>query len=123
MKLNRFFKDLINKFLYENEIQTGNKELDKQLNTIIKAFPEFVNIIGRKQHATHNYSLDIHTLLVLARIIKDEEYKTLNQSDKLTLKSVALFHDINKKEGEIDKTHPEVSAAAAKSILLLFIIP
>ena len=110
-------KNLINKFLYENEITTGNKELDKQLNTIIKAFPEFVNMIGRKQHATHNYSLDIHTLLVLARIIKDEEYKTLNQSDKLTLKSVVLFHDMSKKEGEIDKTHPEVSAAAAKSIL------
>ena len=110
-------KALINKFLYENRVRTGNKDLDKQINRIIKAFPEFVNMIGRKQHQTHDYTLDIHTLLVLAQVINNPEYKDLNAIDKLTIKSVALFHDISKKENEIDKNHPDISAAAAKSIL------
>ena len=116
-ELKKEIKTLSKKFLYENEIQTGNKELDKELNLLIKTFPEFVNIIGRKQHQTHDYSLDIHTLLVLANILNDDNYKNLNSSERLTIKSVALFHDICKEEGIADNKHPETSATAAKSIL------
>ena len=116
-ELQKEIKTLAKKFLYENEVQTGNKELDKELNLLIKTFPEFVNMIGRKQHQTHDYSLDIHTLLVLANILNDDNYKNLNANERLTIKSVALFHDICKKEEIADNKHPKTSANAAKSIL------
>ena len=108
---------LINKFLYENEIQTKDAELNKQLNILIKAFPEFISMIGREQHGTHAYTVDVHSLLVLAEAIRNPKYQGLNATDKETLKTIALFHDISKKEKEIDKEHPAQSAICTKSIL------
>ena len=105
-------------FLYNNEISTDDKKLNKYLNYIIKAFPEFVNIIGKKQHGTHKYSVDIHSLLVLAHSIENPIYKNqLEKEDKITLILTTLLHDIAKQENTIDKAHPKVSAETTKAIV------
>ena len=54
-----------NKFIKENKIITGDKELDNALNSLISGIPEFINVIGKKQHKTHDVTLDIHMLTVL----------------------------------------------------------
>ena len=109
--------NLCYKFMYENKINTGDKELDNELNTIIKAVPEFINCIGKKQHGTHKYTLDIHQLLVLANSIDNPDYKKLNGRDKAMLKITALLHDIAKQENIIDKGHQEPSALYTRGII------
>ena len=117
-ELEKEIYDCCYNFLYENEVKTEDKKLNEYLNSIIKAFPEFINIIGKKQHDTHEYSLDIHSLLVLAESIKSPIYKELlEKEDKIALITTALFHDFAKRENEIDKNHPITSANASKGII------
>lgn len=113
--------NLCHKFMYENSIMTGDKNLDEELNTIIKAAPEFINCIGKQQHGTHKYTLDIHQLLVLANSINNPNYNKLNSLDKAMLKITAIFHDIAKEEGVVDKGHQEPSALYARGIIKKFI--
>ena len=117
-ELEKEIYDCCNKFLYENEVQTEDENLNKYLNYIIKAFPEFINLIGKKQHSMHIYSVDIHSLLVLADCFKNNAYKNdLNKEDKITLITTALLHDIGKQEREVDKLHPQTSARLSLGIL------
>lgn len=113
--------DCMYKFMYENTVNTGKKELDEQLNYIIKACPEFINTIGKKQHNNHKYTLDIHSLLVMAYSISNEDYLTkLNESDRTMIKLAGIFHDIIKKENEPDKGHQNQSSLYARSIVKKF---
>lgn len=110
--------ECMNKFMYDNKVQTGNTKLDEQLNYIVKAFPEFINIIGKKQHGTHAYTLDIHSLLVLAHSVENPDYlKDLNQSDRSLLKLAAIFHDIMKQENVVDKGHQNLSSIYTKRMI------
>ena len=99
--------EICHKFFYENKINTGDKKLD-------------INTIGKKQHGTHNYTLDIHQLLVLANSINNPDYKNLNNMDKTMLKISAIFHDIAKQENTIDKGHQIPSSLYARSIIKKF---
>lgn len=112
---------LCHNFMYNNSVNTGDKKLDEQLNSIIKAAPEFINTIGKKQHGTHKHTLDIHQLLVLARSIDNPDYLKLDDLDKAMLKITALFHDIAKQEGVVDKGHQEPSALYSRGIVRKFI--
>lgn len=94
------------KFLYQNKANTGNDVLDRALNTLIKGMPEFVNVMGKKQHKSHTYSVDIHSLLVLAKLMNNPEYQKLDEEDKFVLKMTAILHDIGKKETKRDYEHP-----------------
>lgn len=107
---------LANKFIYENKITTKDENLNKALNTIIKALPEFINIIGKKQNPVHSYPLDIHTLLVLANSIDNPDYKKLTTIDKIMLKLTCLIHDISKCENIADEGHYNQSAIISKGI-------
>lgn len=110
--------DLMYKYMYENTVDTGNKKLDEYLNKIIKAFPEFINTIGRKQHGTHAYTVDVHSLLVMAYSINNPDYLSkLNDLDKALLKVTAIFHDIAKQEGVVDKGHQNLSSLYTQSII------
>lgn len=110
--------DCMYKFMYNNEVQTDDKELNKQLNHIIKACPEFINVIGKKQHGTQRYTVDIHSLLVLAYSIANPDYaKKLNSLDRTILKVSAIFHDIMKQENIVDKGHQNLSSLYTKSII------
>ena len=116
-------KHLAYKFIKINSIVTNNAELNKALNALIKGMPEFVNIIGKQQHDTHDLSLDIHILTVLENALKDEEYKNLSELDKTCLKFAIIMHDIAKSEGVIDDAHPEMSALFARNILEKYQLP
>lgn len=116
---NEIYK-ICHKFFYENEVKTGNKDLDEQLNKVIKACPEFLNTVGKPQHGTHEYSLDIHQLLVLAYSIENPDYLKLNDKDKAMLKLSSIFHDIAKQESVIDKGHQEPSSIYTRSIIKKF---
>ena len=110
--------DCLSKFMYKNEVKTGNKALDEQLNIIIKTCPEFINTIGKKQHATHEYTLDIHSLLVMAYSMANPDYnRKLNSLDKTLLKISAIFHDIMKQENVVDKGHQNLSSLYTRSII------
>ncbi len=115
--------EIANNFIMENSIQTGDEVVDKALNSLIKGMPEFVNIIGKQQHGTQAYSVDIHTTKVLTECLNNEKYKELSNADKTKLKLCVLTHDIAKSEGVVDKGHQEYSALYAKSILDKYAIP
>ena len=109
--------DCMNRFLYDNSVISSNKQLNKNLNYVIKACPEFINCIGKKQHGTHKYTVDVHSLLLMAYSIQNPSYKEkLNALDKSLLKFSAIFHDVMKQEGVVDKGHQHLSSLYAKSI-------
>lgn len=110
--------DCLYNFMYNNEVNTGDEKLDRQLNYIIKAFPEFINTIGKKQHGTQKYTVDVHSLLVLAYSIENPDYlSNLNEVDRSLLKISAIFHDLMKQENIVDKGHQNLSSLYAKSIV------
>ena len=105
------------KFLKENQIKTGDDKIDKLLNTTIKAFPEFINIIGKAHHGPHKYTIDIHTLKVFKEVVSHPKFNELSLQDKIIAQFVALFHDIGKKGGEDDNYHEILSSIIANDIL------
>ncbi len=107
-------------FTSENEVITGNNEADEILNGLIKGFPEFAFIVGKKQHGSHSYSLDIHTLKVLQSIMNSPLYDGLSDETKIVLKMSALLHDLGKKGGIKDDGHYILSSAYASAILQKF---
>jgi hypothetical protein len=111
-------RPLVKRFSEQNSVTiAGNPELAKELNDIIKVFPEFLTTVGKIQHKTQDFSLDVHTLKVLQEIVKNPDYQTLSESDKKILQIAALLHDISKLEGVIDHTHPSESAFDAYYLL------
>ena len=111
------------KFIKENSIITGNKDLDNALNSLIEGMPEFINIIGKQQHLTQQFSVDIHILTVLQHAMSNKNYQNLSNLDKTCLKFATILHDIAKSEKTIDKSHPEFSAFYAKDILKKYNFP
>ncbi len=108
-----------NKITLNNE----NKEIEAALNNIIKAFPEFLMTIGKKQHKTHSYTVDIHTLNVLQEVMKNPDYSILSDKDKKIMQMAVLLHDITKIERKVDKTHPAQSAYDAYNIISKMDLP
>lgn len=112
---------IVNRNTKKQSIQ--NKELEDNLNAIIKALPEFLTSVGKKQHATQKYTLDMHQLKVLKEFIIHPDYNKLSDNDKKIGKLAILIHDIAKKEDEVDKAHPINSSVDAYSIIKKFNLP
>ncbi|MCD7878373.1 MAG: hypothetical protein LUG16_00385 [Candidatus Gastranaerophilales bacterium] len=87
------------------------------MNGLIKGMPEFINIIGKQQHSTHDSALDIHILRVLNGVMSNPKYESLPNSDKTILKLAVIMHDIAKPEGVNDANHPNTSALYADNIM------
>ncbi len=104
-------------FTLENEVITGDKEADTVLTGLIQGLPEFAYFVGKKQHRTHKYSVDIHTLKVLQNIMNNPHYAELSDNSKTILKMSVLMHDFGKKGGVRDPGHAKLSSAYAESIL------
>jgi len=99
------------KFTQANSVHVAhNPNLSNELTAIIKAFPEFLTTVGKPQHVTHDYTLDIHLLKVLQGVFKNPEYQKLPDSSKKQLQISALLHDLTKTAGEVDRYHPDNSA-------------
>lgn len=99
------------KFSQNNSVNiSNNQQLSKNLTALVKAFPEFLTTIGKVQHPTHDYTLDVHILKVLQGVFKNNEYQKLSDASKKQLQLAALFHDINKSANEVDAYHSANSA-------------
>lgn len=92
-------------------------ELEKALNDITSAYPEFLTAVGKAQHGAHAHTLDIHMLKTLQEALKDPKWANLTEADKKLTKIAILFHDIAKTEGQVDKLHHIVSAQDVASLL------
>ena len=103
--------------LYNNESVSYNSRLNYTMNTLLKGMPEFAMIMGKVQHKTHIYSVDIHTLINLQKSMNNPLYETLSDEGKMVLKLSVLMHDFGKKGGVITPGHAEKSAEYATRIL------
>ena len=116
-------KEKIINFTQKNESKIDNPDLKKILDSVIEGCPEFATVIGKVQHGTHQYTVDVHTLKVLQNTFKDIDYQKLDDESKTVLKFSILLHDIGKKESIVDKMHYETSAKFAVSILDRYKLP
>jgi len=111
-------RPLVEQFTNSNNVTIdGMPEFTKQMNDVLALFPELKTVIGKEQHGTHHFSIDIHTLKVLQGVMSDPRYKTLSDNDKKLLNIATLLHDLTKAEKLVDKTHPAYSAYDAYHIL------
>ncbi len=108
--LERQIKAEIENFIKNNEFQIDNAEMKAFLDDFIKVAPEFLLTVGKKQHATHEYTLDVHTLKVLQNTMEHPEYKNLSSEEKLILNVVTMLHDIGKRF--IDPKTPDENHAS-----------
>ena len=111
---------IINKFTSENEVLIDDKEVKTVLDSIIQEIPEFTAMVGRKQHDTHHYSVDIHTLRNLSDNLNNIRYNGLDDESKQVLKYSTILHDLGKDfigDFTPDKGHAKKSLEIAKGIL------
>ena len=107
----------IENFTVNNEVMIADKDAKEVFDGLIKGCPEFTSIVGKEQHGTHAYSVDIHTLKVLQSAMNDPLYKTLSDRDKTIMKYSILLHDLGKKGGVVDEGHASLSSDYVWSIL------
>lgn len=119
-EVNKKISNLINRFTIENETLIKDEETKKVLDSLIKGFPEFTSTIGKKQHGTHAYSVDIHSLKVLQDSMNNPLYGQLSDSSKTTLKLATLMHDFGKKGNVVTSGHATQSGVYSDSILTKF---
>ncbi len=74
-------------------------------------------IVGRRQHQTHDFTLDRHLLEVVDRASKDPEFAKLLPKDQENLLWASLLHDVGKKENMVDFDHNRTSTSMAWGIL------
>lgn len=115
--------NIANNFIYNNRVDLKDATLSNLANSLIKGMPELINVIGKQQHGTQDFSVDIHTLQVLKNTMTQPEYDTLPSLDKTVLKLAILLHDIGKKEGIVDKSHQNTSAMYSEGILQKYNLP
>lgn len=99
------------KFTENNDVTIKNhSQLSKDLTSIIKAFPEFLTTIGKIQHGTHDFTLDVHCLKVLQSVMQNPDFYKLQDLHRKHIQLIALLHDLTKAEGRPDSCHPGNSA-------------
>lgn len=111
------YQALVDKFMLNNRIKLDpqDKELENALNDIIKAFPEFISVMGKVQH--RGDTIDYHTCDDLKRIMNDPHFDELEPNEKKILMVATLFHDFGKDQNVIDDGHALKSAIATKEII------
>ena len=114
---------LIDEFTTKNETLVKDPELKSLLDTLVQGLPEFTTVVGKAQHGTHAYTVDIHTLKVLQYAMNEPGYAKLSDQDKTILKLSALVHDFGKKEGVVDEGHAVLSSEYVSGILAKFQLP
>lgn len=115
--------NLIHKFIYENKVITEDENLNKILNSLIKGMPEWVNVIGKKQHGPHNKTIDSHILSVFKYIFLSPLFDELSNKDMINLKLAVLMHDIAKPDSRLGVEHPYMSSLYADEILKKYNYP
>lgn len=117
-------KPIVDKFTNGNKVFVeGNPKLEAELNKIIEVFPEFSTTIGKIQHNTHDFTVDVHTMKVLQGVMSDPRYAKLSDNDKVIIQISTILHDLTKAEKTVDKAHPKESAFDAYYMLKRLNLP
>lgn len=116
-------RQYLEKFCKNNETTISDKNAKKALDSIIKDFPEFNMTIGKVQHGTHIYSVDVHSLKVLQSAMNNPEYAKLSNESKEVLKLTALIHDFGKKGNIVTPGHAIESRREAELLLKNYDFP
>ena len=80
-------------------------------------------MINKPQHKTHDFDVFKHSLKVMQKVVQDEKFEQLNDSDKKIMLLATLMHDITKYEGTSDGTHPMESSYDTFFIAKKFNLP
>lgn len=109
--------ELVNRFMLNNKIMFDDedKKTEYVLNKFIKIFPEFISVIGKKQH--RGDTVDYHTLDVLKLCLNNPEAEKLTEEEQRILFYTVMFHDIAKKENIVDSGHQRPSSIYAKELM------
>lgn len=102
---------------YNNETTIKDEKVNSVMNKIVKGMPEFAMTIGKEQHGTHLYSVDIHTLEVLQKSLNHPDYEGLSDEGKEVLKLSVLMHDFGKNGKVITTGHAKQSKIDAENVL------
>lgn len=118
-------RPIVKEFSEQNPITVvnGNKAFEKALNDVLSGLPELRPMIGKPQHKTHAYTLDLHTLKVLQGVTANPKFATLSKEDKKIVSIASLLHDVTKTEGLRDPLHPMESAFDAYYIIQKMNLP
>ncbi len=119
-------KEEIELFTQKNKFNIDNPEMKVFLDDFVKVVPEFLFTVGKKQHDTHAYTLDVHILKTLQNVQQHPEYKNLSSEDKMVLNTSLMLHDIGKRYFDAqtpDESHANISYKAAIEILDRFNLP
>ena len=110
-------QELIEKFMLQNKVKLDKKDkmLEVELNNLIKAYPEFISVIGKIQH--RGDSIDYHTMDDMKREFNTPDFQSLPENEQKILATATLFHDFGKSQEVIDEGHARKSAIAAKEII------
>ncbi len=111
---------IIRNFTEENETTFENPEMKELYDSIIQTIPEFTSVVGKKQHGTHKYSVDIHTLMNLNDNLRNIKMRGLDEESQKVLKYSTILHDLGKNfiaDGIPDSGHALRSVEIAKPIL------
>ena len=108
---------IIDTFYNNNECLIQDTEVKKLVDYIRNAFPEFNMIIGKVQHDTHAYSVDIHTLKTLQNCYKNTASRFISGESQVVMTISAILHDFGKVGNIRHPGHAAVSAIEAETIL------
>ncbi|MBI2809682.1 MAG: hypothetical protein HYX67_02465 [Candidatus Melainabacteria bacterium] len=74
-------------------------------------------IVGRKQHATHDNTVDVHLLDVMEKAGQDPRFKNLLPQDQTNTLWASFLHDVSKRENMVDLDHGWTSTSTAWGVL------
>ena len=74
-------------------------------------------MIGKPQHGTHIYSIDIHTLELFKKALNNPSYACLSAEGKEVLQHAAIMHDYGKMGHIKSPGHAKLSRAYAEKVL------
>lgn len=119
-KAEQKISQIIKNFTQENETLIEDPETKKVLDSIVQEFPEFTAVIGKKQHHTHQYSVDVHTIKNLQDNLQNHRLQGLDSDSQLVLKYSTILHDLGKQfisDFCPDEGHARLSAIYTEKIL------
>lgn len=119
-KAEQKISQIIKNFTQENETLIEDPETKKVLDSIVQEFPEFTAVIGKKQHHTHQYSVDVHTIKNLQDNLQNHRLQGLDSDSQLVLKYSTILHDLGKQfisDFCPDEGHARLSAIYTENIL------
>ena len=125
-KNERKIAEIIKHFTQENETTVENPEVKRFIDSILHEIPEFSAIVGKKQHDTHIFSVDVHTLRNLQDNLTNYRIQGLDEDSKTVLKYATLLHDLGKefiRDSVPDTGHAARSKLYAQEILSRLDLP